>query len=106
MTVVREAERVLRLALDLVTGPRRTAYGPPTQNFTDTADLWTVLFRRKLREGERFEASDIPLAMVALKSARLSNDRTALRADNWADVAGYAACGAETDSEGDASAGT
>jgi hypothetical protein len=85
---------VLRDAETLITGDRNTSYGEPTQNFTDTADVWTTLLRHRLREGERIDAGDVAALMVGLKLVR----RTASgKMDHWIDIAGYAACGAEAD---------
>jgi hypothetical protein len=85
---------VLRDAETLITGERNASYGEPTQNFTDTADVWTTLLRHRLREGERIDAGDVAALMVGLKLVR----RTASGdMDHWTDIAGYAACGAEAD---------
>jgi len=91
---VREA--VLDEAKTMITGDRNRSYGSPTQNFQNTADLWTVQFRHKLKPGERFTASDMASAMIHLKQARrIAGDKR----DNWVDTVGYAACGAECDAE-------
>lgn len=85
----------LRTAERLITGDRNRSYGEPTQNFQDIADLWNTQFRHLLKEGSRFSPADIAAAMVAVKLVRriASSDP-----DNWIDMAGYAACGAECDS--------
>lgn len=84
--------QVLDEAKALITGDRNKSYGSPIQNFTNTADLWTVQFQHKFKDGERFTASDIAQAMVLLKMARMiAGDKH----DNYVDAIGYAACGAE-----------
>ncbi len=89
-------ERVIDEAKKLVTGDRNRSYGSPTQNFRNTADLWTVQFRHKLKDGESFSSSDVASAMIHLKQARrIAGDKE----DNWTDTIGYAACGAECDAE-------
>lgn len=86
--------QVLEEARQLITGDRNKSYGSPTQNFQNTADLWTVQFQHKLKDGERFTASDIAQAQILLKMARMI---AGPKRDHWVDVAGYAGCGAETE---------
>lgn len=82
-----------------VSGPRKAAYGKASQNFDDTARIWSVLFDRKLQSGVSFSPSDVALAMTALKQARLMNDQPKTRKDSWSDMAGYAALGYECDQD-------
>ena len=84
--LLREAER-------LITGDRNQTYGSPTQNFTNTAEIWTAQMRHKLAPGVVFEAHDVAALMIGLKLARLQADPKKL--DTWVDLAGYAACGGE-----------
>lgn len=86
VAVLREAER-------LITGDRNKTYGSPTQNFANTAEIWTVQMRHKLQPGAVFEASDVAALMIGLKLARLQADPGKL--DTWTDISGYGACGAE-----------
>jgi len=82
-------QQLLREAETLVTGDRNNAYGPPTQDFQRTADLWTIYL-----DGRRIiEAHDVAIMMSLLKISRLSWDPT--KRDSWVDLAGYAACGYE-----------
>lgn len=83
---------LLREAEGLITGDRNKSYGSPTQNFTNIADLWNVQFRHKLVEGQRFTATDVAIAMIHVKQARLIAQP---KRDNFVDIAGYAACGWE-----------
>lgn len=88
--------QVLDEAKRLITGDRNRSYGSPTQNFQDTAVVWSTIFRHKLAPGEVFTPADIAAAMVALKlMRRIAGDK----ADNWVDICGYAACGYECDVE-------
>lgn len=84
-----ESPRVeaLRKAATIVTGEREDTYGGPEDNFTRIAALWTTLF------GREFTASDVALAMAAVKMARLVVSPNHL--DSYIDIAGYAACGYE-----------
>lgn len=83
--VLREAER-------LITGDRNKTYGPPTQNFKNTADLWTVRLKEKLKDGEVFTSDEVADLMILLKVARNMTDP---KRDNYVDMAGYAGCGWE-----------
>lgn len=67
---------------------KATSYGKPEDNFSRIAKLWNAA---KLGD---FEATDVALAMILLKVARQLNSP---KDDNWVDIAGYAACGAEVD---------
>lgn len=88
--------QVLEEAKGLITGDRNKSYGSPTQNFSNTADLWNVQFGHKFREGEQFTASDVAQAQILLKMARMI---AGPKRDHWVDVAGYAGCGAECEVE-------
>ncbi len=85
---------VLDEAKNLTTGDRNRDYGDPLPNFQDTADLLTVQFRHKFKEGERFTPSDVAKIMVHVKMARMIKRS---KRDNWVDIAGYAGLGAECD---------
>ena len=83
---------VLREAEQLITGDRNETYGTPTQNFTNIAGLWNIQFRHLLKDGMEFSATDVALAMVHVKMARMVAQP---KRDNFVDLAGYAACGYE-----------
>jgi len=85
-------EEVLSEALECVMKSRNNDYGPPDQDFTRTAAIWTALFGPKLRADAAFDGKDVALAMIALK---LSRACWADKRDNFVDAAGYAACGWE-----------
>lgn len=93
-TTVRED--ILAEAAKLVTGDRNKTYGSPTQNFQDTANVWNVLLRAKLGPDAKITPGDVAAMMVALKLVRMIAQPNI---DNWVDIAGYAACGAEVDVE-------
>lgn len=81
-------EHVLRTAEELVMGDRNKDYSDPTDNFEQTAGLWSEYLKMPLK------AHDVAVLMILVKVARLSTSPD--KADNWIDIAGYAACGAET----------
>lgn len=71
------------------------SYGPQDVTFKRIAELWTAM-GLKCDNGP-VTAQDVVIAMVLLKVARQMH---ASNADNWVDMAGYAACGAEVDDKG------
>lgn len=83
-----ESERLLHDALDAVRD-RRTKYGPPTDHFAITTALVNATF------GTHFTPGDWAVVMMLDKIARSRGP--ANTRDNWVDLAGYAACRAETD---------
>lgn len=89
-------EDVLSEAARLITGDRNQTYGSPTQNFQDTAAIWSIILRNKLRDGVRIEPGEVASMMVGLKLARQPAQP---KRDNWVDIAGYAGCGYEADVE-------
>lgn len=85
---------LLRLAEELITGDRNKTYGSPTENFKNIAALLNVQFAHKLKQD--FTAADVAVIMMHVKLARMIAEP---KYDNWLDVAGYAACGAECQEE-------
>lgn len=79
-------------AAELIHGDRNKTYGSPVENFENTAALWTIQLRNKLKPGEEITAPEVALLMIHLKMARTINQP---KRDNFLDVAGYAACGWE-----------
>lgn len=73
-----------------VCGQRENEYGSPEDNFAAIAGFWSVY---KCIE---FTANDVAMMMALLKIARI---RTGTATDDsYVDLAGYAACGAEINS--------
>ena len=72
-----------------VIGDRQRQYGPPTDHHKATAQMWTVLLRRKLAVGASIEAADVGLLYAADKLVRESYLPLE---DNRLDVCGYMAC--------------
>lgn len=65
----------------------REAYGTPEDNFSRIARLWEDYLRHPIYP------HDVAAMMALLKIARIASG--APKMDNWVDLAGYAACGAE-----------
>lgn len=81
-------------ASDIVTGDRENDYGSPEDNFRAIAMMWTAYLNNVKRKA--LEPHDVAAMMAMLKIARISSGNN--KADNWIDLAGYAACGAELES--------
>ena len=83
----------LQTAESLINGDRNNQYGPPTQDFERTAQLWSTYLEQHLEEGRSLRGHDVAAMMILLKLSRISWSPE--REDNWIDIAGYAACGNE-----------
>jgi hypothetical protein len=70
-----------------VCGDREQDYGSPENNFQIIANLWGAY------SGYEFDAKDVAAMLALLKIARIASGHA--KADNWVDLAGYAACGGE-----------
>lgn len=81
----------LREAARIISGERNKEYGGPEENFSRTAQIWSVIM------GINFTAEDVAMMMVGLKVARYAN-RGGFQPDTWIDIAGYAGCGFEVGS--------
>lgn len=89
-------EKVLKEALNCVNGEREKQYGNPEDNFSRIADLWSV-YLTSLFEDKNvvvdIDPIDVAKMMILFKIARSLGDEDKL--DNYVDIIGYAACGAE-----------
>ena len=88
---------MLHHAAELITGDRNKTYGTPTQNFTDTAKIWSVQLRHMLKDGVEITPALVSQLMMSLKLCRLIASPTA---DTYIDIAGYAGCGYEVEGFG------
>ena len=82
-----DRRQCLDAAAEAVLKNRQNLYGTPEDGFAGIAAIWSVLLGRKVASYE------VALCLAALKLVRATNSPQ--HADNWADLAGYAACGAE-----------
>lgn len=79
---------ILKAAEDCVCKDRETDYGSPEDNFQRIASMWNAYL------GDReIDNKDVAAMMALLKIARIASGHA--KADNWIDLAGYAACGGE-----------
>lgn len=90
----------LKAAAECVCGDREQDYGSPENNFRTIASLWnSYLYGAGLMENptphvwKGIKPKDVAAMMALLKVARIAGNRP--KPDNWVDLAGYAACGAE-----------
>ncbi len=86
----------LAAAKKCVCGDREQDYGSPENNFKLIASLWEAYIKARCvpqPEGVGIGPDDVAAMMALLKIARIAGGSENL--DNWVDLAGYAACGAE-----------
>lgn len=87
-------EDILNAAAKCVNGDRQQDYGTPERNFDMIASFWNAyLFGKGATEGSVLDAKDVAAMLGLLKIARIATGHG--KADNWIDLAGYAACGGE-----------
>ena len=92
---------ILEAARGCVCGDREEDYGSPEDNFTIIAFFWgTYIHARCVGPDTIVEVlpEDVAAMMALLKIARITSGVG--KADNWVDLAGYAACGGELDTRG------
>ncbi len=80
-------QEILDAARGHVTRDRQNTYGKPEDHFSEVAAVWSVYL------GARVNPHDVAAMMALLKVMRIKTSPRA--ADNWVDLAGYAACGGE-----------
>lgn len=86
-------KEVLDAAAKCVLSDRNHDYGDPEDNFRVTAAIMSAYLRGRGILSEDLQPHDVAALMVGLKLARLCTSPA--KADNWVDMVGYAACGAE-----------
>ena len=84
---------ILETAKKCVCGDREQDYGSPEDNFTRIARFWQEYLLYPV------SAKDVAAMLALLKIARIASGHA--KADNWVDLAGYAACGGEIETEAD-----
>lgn len=72
---------MLMEAQRLVHGARGADYGPPLDDFSRTAAMWSAIL------GVPVTAEQVGLCMIAVKLSRLCNS---MKRDSLVDIAGYA----------------
>ena len=79
---------ILATASEYVTKDRAATHGDAEDNFRRIADLWNAYMGV-----DDITSIDVAVMLALLKVARIRSNPT--HADNWIDIAGYAACGGE-----------
>lgn len=80
---------ILEEAQSIIYGDRMAEYGNALTNFTEIAQLWSVVL------GTKVYPEQVALCMIQLKVARATNDlrvRGIVGRDTKVDIAGYAGC--------------
>lgn len=85
---------ILDKAAECVCGQREQDYGSPESNFQLIADLWNTYLDKYLIAD--ISPTDVAMMMALLKIARIRNGGGT--GDSFVDLAGYAACGGEINS--------
>ena len=91
---------ILDAAQRCVCGDREQDYGRPENNFQTIADMWAVYLSVKCISNNSdvcILPEDVAAMMALMKIARIASGND--KSDNWVDLAGYAACGGEIETE-------
>lgn len=86
---------ILDRAKRIVVGDREQDYGSPEDSFQTCADLWEAYISHC--GCHPISAKDVAVMLALLKIARIAQGHA--KEDNWVDLAGYAACGGEIESD-------
>lgn len=79
---------ILKQAQEIISGPRRKAYGSAVRSFTQIAALWSAYLDQNI------EPRDVAMMMILLKTSRQCS---AHNEDNLIDICGYAALACEVE---------
>lgn len=77
----------LKMVEGIICKDRNTQYGEPEDNFGRIAKFWSDYLETSI------DAADVAIMMSLFKIARIATGGN--KSDNWIDLIGYAACGAE-----------
>lgn len=98
-------EEILAAAQKCVCGDRERDYGRPERSFGVIGQFWEIYLQEKCLEPRcggppevQILPEDVAAMMCLFKIARIATGHG--KADNWIDLAGYAACGGELEAEG------
>lgn len=98
-------DEILETAAELISGDRQETYGSAYESHVRIANMWTAYLKGVMERQRsigyhtiRLCPTDVAALMVLMKVSRSVNSE---HADNWIDIAGYAALAGEMESEGD-----
>ena len=77
----------LKVVEGIICKDRNAQYGEPEDNFGRIAKFWSDYLETSI------DAADVAIMMSLFKIARIATGGN--KSDNWIDLIGYAACGAE-----------
>lgn len=91
-------KEILESAQVIVCNDREAQYGKPEDNFKLIGKLWGAYLSASMENPIRnISPDEVAMMMALLKIARIATG--ARKDDNYIDLAGYAACGAECQSK-------
>lgn len=94
MTVASDVKaEIANEAVRIVTGARRSAYGPPENNFQRIARLQSAYMASRAEPDAPISTLDVPMLNLLQKVARICE--TPAHLDSYIDILGYAMCAAE-----------
>lgn len=92
--------QLLRETITTICGDRDKTYGPPLESYENIAKFWNIFLADKIKRShspwELLTPADVAKMMILFKVSRSLNSA---HRDNWLDIAGYAACGCEVETE-------
>lgn len=95
-----ERADILKTAHACVCGDREQDYGSPEDGFSVIGRLWETYIQAKCLTTPVDMAimpEDVAALLALMKIARIATGHG--KADNWVDLAGYAACGGELEAK-------
>lgn len=90
-------EEILKCAANAVSQDHNSTYGSPEDSFLCIAQMWSSYLSKQGLLNDVLDSVDVAAMMVLLKVARINPEVSYL--DNWIDMACYAACGGELDTD-------
>lgn len=91
---------ILKEAIETVCNDRQDQYGNPEDNFSTIAYFWNTYLMATYWDIKNEESTfvnitedDVAAMMILMKIARIATGNP--KKDNWVDICGYSACGAE-----------
>lgn len=88
-------KEILESAANCVCRSREEAHGSPENNFACIAAMWNAYLYRKSGCINDLNGADVAAMCALLKLSRIAGGNAS--EDSWVDLAGYAACGGEID---------
>ena len=93
-------EEILKTATKCVCGDREQDYGSPESNFSTIAALWEPYLKRKCVSPDADVCvlpEDVGILLALMKIGRIASGN--VKEDNYIDLAGYAACAGEIETD-------